>query len=53
LDKDNNAIPGLYAVGANGQGGLLLGGHGNHIGWALVSGRLAGRHIMSDTVEGL
>lgn len=53
LDKDDNAIPGLYAVGANGQGGLLLGGHGNHIGWALVSGRLAGRHIMSDTVESL
>ncbi len=37
-------IPGLYAVGAVGQGGMLLDGHGHHIGWAFTSGRLAGRH---------
>ena len=37
-------IPGLYAAGSVGQGGLLLNGHGHHLGWAFVSGRLAGRH---------
>jgi len=37
-------IPGLYAAGSNGQGGMLLEGHGHHLGWAFVSGRLAGRH---------
>ena len=36
-------IPGLYAVGATGQGGLLLKGHGHHLAWAFVSGRRAGR----------
>ena len=34
--------PGLYAVGAVGQGGLLLEGHGHHLDWAFISGRLAG-----------
>jgi fumarate reductase flavoprotein subunit len=37
------AIPGLYAAGATGQGGLLLKGHGHHLAWAFVSGRRAGR----------
>ena len=37
------AIPGLYAAGSNGQGGLLLEGHGHHLIWAFVSGRIAGR----------
>ena len=36
-------IPGLYAAGATGQGGLLLKGHGHHLAWAFVSGRRAGR----------
>ncbi len=36
-------IPGLYAAGACGQGGLLLKGHGHHLAWAFVSGRRAGR----------
>jgi succinate dehydrogenase/fumarate reductase flavoprotein subunit len=36
-------IPGLFAAGAAGQGGLLLEGHGHHLGWAFVSGRIAGR----------
>lgn len=35
-------IPGLFAAGAAGQGGLLLYGHGHHLCWAFVSGRLAG-----------
>lgn len=42
LTPAGDPIPGLYAVGSNGQGGLILEGHGNHIGWAFVSGRLAG-----------
>jgi fumarate reductase flavoprotein subunit len=37
-------IPGLYAAGATGQGGLLLKGHGHHLAWAFVSGRRAGRY---------
>jgi fumarate reductase flavoprotein subunit len=42
LADDDNPILGLYAVGSNGQGGLLLEGHGNHVGWGMISGRLAG-----------
>ena len=38
-------IPGLYAVGSAGQGGLLLPGHGQHLGWAFTSGRLCGRIV--------
>ena len=26
------------------DGGLILEGHGHHLGWAFVSGRIAGRH---------
>jgi succinate dehydrogenase/fumarate reductase flavoprotein subunit len=37
-------IPGLYAAGSTGQGGLLLYGHGHHLAWAFVSGRIAGRN---------
>ncbi len=43
LCADGSAIPGLFAAGSAGQGGLLLEGHGHHIGWAVTSGRLAGR----------
>lgn len=43
LDQAGNAIPGLYAAGSTGQGGLLLKGHGHHLAWAFVSGRRAGR----------
>lgn len=45
---DGSAIPGLYAAGSNGQGGLLLEGHGHHLGWAFVSGRIAGRNAASN-----
>ncbi len=45
LDENGVAIPGLFAAGSNGQGGLLLEGHGHHLGWAFTSGRLAGRSI--------
>lgn len=44
LGPDDHPIPGLYAAGSAGQGGLLLEGHGHHLGWAFVSGRIAGRH---------
>ncbi len=44
LDEDDTPIPGLYAAGSAGQGGLMLKGHGHHIGWAFTSGRIAGRN---------
>jgi succinate dehydrogenase/fumarate reductase flavoprotein subunit len=44
LGKDGTPIPGLYAAGSVGQGGLVLEGHGHHLGWAFVSGRIAGRN---------
>ena len=44
LGKHDVPIPRLYAAGATGQGGLLLKGHGNHIGWGFTSGRLAGQY---------
>lgn len=43
LDKRKQPIPGLFAAGSTGQGGLLLRGHGHHLTWAFVSGRLAGK----------
>ena len=43
LGAHDQPIPGLYAAGATGQGGLLLKGHGHHLAWAFVSGRRAGR----------
>lgn len=44
LGADGAPIPGLYAAGSTGQGGLLLEGHGHHLGWAFISGRIAGRN---------
>jgi fumarate reductase flavoprotein subunit len=43
LGARDQPIPGLYAAGSTGQGGLLLKGHGHHLAWAFVSGRRAGR----------
>jgi fumarate reductase flavoprotein subunit len=43
LGAQDRPIPGLYAAGSTGQGGLLLKGHGHHLAWAFVSGRRAGR----------
>jgi len=43
LDSDGEVIAGLYAAGGNGQGGLMLKGHGLHLAWAMTSGRVAGR----------
>ena len=47
LDTQDRVIPGLYAAGSSGQGGLLLKGHGHHLGWAFTSGRLAGKYAAS------
>lgn len=44
LGLNDAPIPRLYAAGATGQGGLLLKGHGNHLGWGFTSGRLAGKY---------
>lgn len=46
---DGSAIPGLYAVGAVGQGGLLLLGHGHHLAWVFTSGRLGGHAAAAGT----
>ncbi len=45
LGPDDQPIPGLYAAGSTGQGGLLLKGHGHHLAWAFTSGRRAGRIV--------
>jgi predicted oxidoreductase len=47
LDAAGRVIPGLYAAGSAGQGGLLLEAHGMHLCWAFTSGRLAGRSAAS------
>ena len=47
LDQTSNPIPGLFAVGQNGLGGMILWGHGLHICWAMTSGRLAGHMLAS------
>ena len=45
-------IRGLYAAGVVGQGGLLLEGHGHHLAWAFISGRIAGRNAAFDVPRG-
>lgn len=45
VTAQNQQVPGLWAAGSTGQGGLQLLNHGLHIAWALVSGRIAGRHV--------
>lgn len=53
LGKNDKPIPGVYAAGSVGQGGLMLKGHGHHIGWAFTSGRLAGRNAAKETQTNL
>ena len=43
INRDHRVVKGLFAVGSAGQGGTILAGHGHHIGWAMTSGRRAGR----------
>lgn len=52
LDGDDAVIPGLYAAGSSGQGGVLLEGHGHHLGWAFTSGRIAGRNAAAERPAG-
>jgi succinate dehydrogenase/fumarate reductase flavoprotein subunit len=52
LGGDGAPIPGLYAAGSTGQGGLLLEGHGHHLGWAFISGRIAGRNAALEARAG-
>jgi fumarate reductase flavoprotein subunit len=52
LNDQDRPIPGLYAAGASGQGGLLLKGHGHHLAWAFVSGRRAGRFAAARSTAG-
>ncbi|WP_395713072.1 FAD-dependent oxidoreductase [Reyranella sp.] len=52
LGQGDRAIPGLYAAGFIGMGGMLLEGLGHHIGWAFTSGRRAGRHAALAAVSG-
>lgn len=47
LDSGDEPIEGLFAAGSVGQGGMLLEGHGHHIGWAFTSGRIAGRNALA------
>ena len=51
LGEGDRPIPGLFAAGSAGQGGLMLKGHGHHIGWAFTSGRLAGRIAAADAAD--
>ncbi len=46
LGPGGRPMQGLYAAGSTGQGGMLLEGHGHHIAWAFVSGRIAGRNVL-------
>jgi fumarate reductase flavoprotein subunit len=41
LDAEDRVIPGLYAAGSNGMGGIVAWGHGLHLAWAFTSGRIA------------
>jgi succinate dehydrogenase/fumarate reductase flavoprotein subunit len=52
VTEDGRVQPGLYAAGSNGQGGVLLEGHGHHLGWAFISGRIAGRNAAAATQSG-
>lgn len=51
LGEEDRPIPGLYAAGGAGQGGVLLDGHGHHLAWAFVSGRHAARSVLRRAEE--
>jgi succinate dehydrogenase/fumarate reductase flavoprotein subunit len=44
LKTDGTPIAGLFAAGGAGQGGFTTTAHGHGLGWALTSGRIAGRN---------
>ncbi len=45
LKGSGDIIPGLYAAGTTGQGGLIHYTHGMGLAWAFTSGRLAGMNV--------
>ena len=50
-----SSLSGLGSMGVgsrsmSGLGGVLLEGHGHHLGWAFTSGRLAGRRAAHNVV---
>lgn len=49
LRENGSNIAGLYAAGGCAQSGMRLSGHGLHIAWAIVSGRLAGAAASQET----
>lgn len=51
LGDGDQPIPGLYAAGLTGMGGVLLEGHGHHLGWVFTSGRFAGRRAAHAVVS--
>ena len=51
ITRDGTPVSGLYAAGSAGQGGLVLEGHGHHLGWAFTSGRLAGRNAAFESIS--
>ncbi|CAD7053241.1 FAD-binding protein [Pseudorhizobium halotolerans] len=51
LDRKDSPVPGLYAAGSAGQGGVLLEGHGHHLGWAFASGMLAGAAVARESAR--
>lgn len=50
LGENDRPIPGLYAAGFSGMGGVLLEGHGHHLAWAFTSGRFAGRRAAYNVI---
>jgi succinate dehydrogenase/fumarate reductase flavoprotein subunit len=53
LGPKGTVIPGLYAAGSTGQGGLLLEGHCHHLAWAFISGRIAGRNAAHEVAQSI
>lgn len=49
MNAADEVIPGLYAIGQSGLGGMVLWGHGLHIAWAITSGRLLGHQLAQKT----
>jgi fumarate reductase flavoprotein subunit len=49
LDEAGKVIPRLYAAGDNGRAGVMGGGHGTHMAWTFISGRIAGTNAAAET----
>jgi hypothetical protein len=48
LDEAGKAIPRLYAAGDDGRAGVMGGGHGTHMAWTFISGRIAGTNAAAE-----